>query len=287
MSFIYAEKTQQENGEDITFPIKIYSDTQTIPTCAYKANWSDQAYKLVKRYGFTKSINIYSKMALSFAGNNTAYAHDLLNWMESKGTFDEEDAINKAYEIHNSTNKDDIEFIICYVDDDNKSHITCIKERQIFKDVSSAWIGSYKAFKKLQEKRLMNGSPINTELELFQSAVEECKDDSVGGFIICDYYDANEEKFMFQERLEAYSARTQIIPPGGIITFNRSAEIGDCTIHYLPDSFEVIIEFVQNRTILFYTRRYRYSEIDANNGRTNHFLLPMLVDADTNKVLPI
>lgn len=287
MSFIYAEKTQPENEERASFPIKIYSETKTKLIDAYKANWSEQAYKLIERFGFTKCININSKMALSFAGNNTAYAHDLLNWMESKGTFDEEDAINKAYEIHNSTNKYDIEFIICYVDDKNESHIACIKERQIYRDGTSAWIGSYTAFHKLQEIRHKNGFPINTNYDLFQRAVEECEDDSVGGFIICDYYDANEEQFMFQERLEAYTERDQLIPLNEIIAFNRPSEFGDCTIHYLSDPFEVIIEFVQNRTILFHTRRYRYSEIDANNGRTNHFLLPMLIDADTNKVLPI
>lgn len=287
MSFIYAEKTQPENGEKVSFPIKIYSETKTKLIGAYKANWSEQAYKLIERFGFTKCININSKMALSFAGNNTAYAHDLLNWMESKGTFDEEDAINKAYEIHNSTNKDDIEFIICYVDDKNESHIVCIKEGKKDIDVPSAWIGSYTAFHKLQEIRHKNGSPINTSFDHFKNAVEECEDDSVGGFIICDYYDANEEQFMFQERLEAYAEREQLIPLNGIIAFNRPSEFGDCTIHYLPDPFEVIIEFFQNRTILFYTRRYRYSEVDANNGRTNHFLLPMLIDADTNKVLPI
>ena len=119
MSFIYAEKTQKEFGQEISFPIKIYSDTKTKLIGAYKANWSEQAFNLIERYGFIKCINIYHKMALSFAGNNTAYAHDLLNWMESKGTFDEEEAINKAYEIHNSTDKDDIEFIVCYVDDEN------------------------------------------------------------------------------------------------------------------------------------------------------------------------
>ena len=287
MSFVYAEKTQKEFGQDISFPIKIYSDTKTKLIGAYKANWSEQAFKLIERYGFIKCINIGSNMALSFAGNNTAYAHDLLNWMENERKFDEEDAIDKAFEIHNSANKDDIEFIICYVDDDNESHIVCIKERQLLKDVPSAWIGSPKAFRKLQEIRFKYGNPTNTSLSLFQRAVEECKDDSVGGFLICDYYDANEQQFIFQERLEAHGAGSQIIPPGGIIAFNRPSETGDCTIHFIPDPSEVIIEFYQNSTILFYTRRYRYSEIDTNNKHTKHFMLPMLVDASTNKVLPV
>ena len=133
----------------------------------------------------------------------------------------------------------------------------------------------------------MNGFPINTELKLFQSAVEECKDDSVGGFTICDYYDANEQQFIFQERLEAYTERLQTIPPGEKIAFNRPSETGDCTIHFIPDPFEVIIEFYQNGTILFYTRRYRYSEIDTQNKHTKHFLLPIHIDAGTNKVLPV
>ncbi len=287
MSFVYAEKTQKDFGQEISFPIKIYSDTKTELIGAYKSNWSEQAYKLIKRFGFTKCINICSNMALSFAGNNTAYAHDLLNWMESKGKFDEEDAIEKAFEIHKSANKDDIEFIICYVDDNNENHIVCIKERQILRDVSSAWIGSPKAFRELQKIRSEEGYPINISFSLFQRAVEKCKDDSVGGFLICDCYDANERQFIFQERLEAYGAGPQIIPPGGIIAFNRPAETGDCTIHFIPDPFEVIIEFYQNSTILLYTRRYRYSEIDTNNKHTNHFLLPMLVDARTNKVLPV
>lgn len=287
MSFIYAEKTHIKGDDEVLNLTNIYSDTKTELIGAYKSNWSNEAYKLISKYGFTKCINIGPKLSLSFAGNDTGYAHDLLNWIYNESEFDIETAINKAYEIHMSTDKDNIEFILCYADDNNETHIYCIKEKQIHRDVSSAWIGSYAAFHKLQELRMEDDFLAQNTLSLFTRAVEECKDNTVGGFIICDRFDNIKNQFVFQERLEAYAYRAQSVHYGEEIVFSRPAETGDCTLHFYEDPYDVIIEFYQNNTILLYTSRYRYSDKDTNNKNTNHFLLPMIIDAETNMVLPV
>ena len=283
MSFVYAEKTQLHFEEEKINITHIYSDTKTELIGAYKANWSEEAYKMICRYGFTKCINICPKISLSFAGNNVAYAHNLLNWIYKTSKFEIDDLINKAYEIHMSADKDDIEFILCYADDENDTHICCIKERTLQRDVPSAWIGSYAAFRKMQEIRMQEDNSKNNTLDCFKRAVEECKDDTVGGFVICDRFDYGTNQFVFQERFEAYACREQMVPLGGEILFSRPAETGDCTIHYIEDPYDVIMEFYQINKTLLYTQRYRYSDKDVINTDTNHFLLPMIIDTTTNK----
>lgn len=283
MSFIYAEKSKIENyGETINLT-QIYSDTKTKLIGAYKKNWSKEARVMINKYGFAKTINVCPNFSVSFAGNDTGYAHVFLEWLYSVPNFTEEEAINKAFTIHNSTNKNDIEFILCYADDKNETHIACIKERNIHRDCSSAWIGSYSAFCTLQKLRT---GPVTT-FDHFRTAAEECKDDSVGGFIICDIYNESEARFMFNERLEASADRIQIVPPNGIIEFSRLSETGDCTMHYISDFNDVIIEFLQNKTTIVYSNRYRYTEEDKNNPHTNRFLLPMIFDSTTGKPLEI
>ena len=277
MSFIYAEKSKNKEDNRTV----IFSDTKTKLIGAYKSNWSEKTRKAIEKYGFAKCINVSPKFAMAFAGNNTAYAHHLLQWLYDHKSFTDEMAVDKAYNIHMSTSKDDIEFILCYADENNETHIVCIKEREIQQDVSSAWIGSYDAFLKLQEARTTS----ETSLEHFKNAIENCKDDSVGGLVICDRYYDNQQQFMFSERLEASADRIQRAHSGRIIKFSRPAETGDCTIHYISDPNDVIIQFYQNNTTILYTNRYRYSEEDVNNDLTNHFLLPMIIDFETGMLI--
>ncbi|MCH5192591.1 MAG: hypothetical protein J1F11_01430 [Oscillospiraceae bacterium] len=280
MSFVYAEKSQTKFENDMYNCTKIYSDTKTTLTGAYLSNWSDKTRMAIEKYGFIKSAIINPKFSVSFAGNNTLYAHKLLEWISSKPKFTDEDVINKAFELHMSTDKDDIEFILCYVDND-ETHITCIKERNIDIDCSSAWIGSYKAFCKMQELRTSS----NTSLDLFKKAVEECEDDSVGGFIICTSYFENEQKFLFPERTELYKERQQIVQPDGEIIFSGSAATGDCTIRFHESENDVIIDFDQNNTSIIYTNKFRYSQIDIDNPNIKFFLLPIIFETDTHKIL--
>lgn len=283
MSFIYAEKSQEIiNGQTINHTC-IFSDTQTTLIGAYKRNWSPEARTMINKYVFSKIINIAPKIAVAFAGNNTGNAHALLEWYYSQSIITVDDIIDKAYEIHMSVDKDDIEFIICYADDNNETHIASVKEQIIQRECSSAWIGSYAAFRKLQELR----SSHTTSFELFRTVVDECKDDSVGGLIICDKYYEYSQQFEFQERLEAIAYRKQSVRLGQALQFSRSSETGDCTMHYIGDPNDVIISFFQNNTTLVYSNRYRYTEKDANDPYTNKFLLPMIFDSSTGKPLEV
>lgn len=281
MSFVYAEKSQFTYENEIINSTKIYSETKTTLIGAYKSNWSPKTISAINKYGFIKCINVSPKFSVSFAGNNTALAHKLLEWIYSKQKCMEEQVIDKAFELHSSADKNDIEFILCYADDNNQTHIVCIKEGELYMDQPSAWIGSYKAFRKMQELRK---SP-DTSIELFQQAVEECKDDSVGGFIICNSYFEREQRFLFPERFETYTGRTQTLQSGDNIIFSSDAETGDYTIHFHESQNEVIIDFYQNNRSILYTNRYRYNQSDVDNTNTNRFLLPIIVETSTMKVL--
>lgn len=277
MSFVYAEKSTAEFGNQTN----IFSDTKTTLIGAYRSNWSEKTRKAIEKYGFAKCVNVRSDFAVAFAGNNTAYAHDLLRLLYGNESFPVEYAMEKAYNIHKAANKDDVEFILCYADDNNETHIVCIKEQELKRDLLSAWIGSYDAFCILQELRTTS----RTSFTDFKSAVDNCKDDSVGGLIICDSYFENDRRFLFPERLEAHIERSQIVPPGGKVIFSRPADTGDCTIHYIENINDVIIQFQQNKTTIMYTNRYRYSEEDIKNDNTNLFLLPIILDSATMQPL--
>lgn len=281
MSFVYAEKSQFMYNDEVINTTRIYSDTKTTLIGAYKSNWSPKTISAINKYGFIKCINIYPKFSVSFAGNNTALAHKLLEWIYSKQKCTEREVIDKAFELHSSADKNDIEFILCYADDNNQTHIVCIKEGELYMDQSSAWIGSYNAFRKMQELRKLS----DTSIDLFQKAVEECEDDSVGGFIICNSYFEREQKFLFPERFEAYIERTQTVQPGNNIILSGNAETGDCTIHFHESPNDVIIDFYQNNITIMYTNRYRYDQSDVDNTNTNHFLLPIVVETNTGKLL--
>lgn len=281
MSFVYAEKSQFMYNDEVINTTRIYSDTKTTLIGAYKSNWSPKTISAINKYGFIKCINISPKFSVSFAGNNTALAHKLLEWIYSKQKCTEREVIDKAFELHSSADKNDIEFILCYADDNNQTHIVCIKEGELYMDQSSAWIGSYNAFRKMQELRKLS----DTSIDLFQKAVEECEDDSVGGFIICNSYFEREQKFLFPERFEAYIERTQTVQPGNNIILSGNAETGDCTIYFHESPNDVIIDFYQNNITIMYTNRYRYDQSDVDNTNTNHFLLPIVVETNTGKLL--
>lgn len=56
-------------------------------------------------------------------------------------TFSTKDVVNKAHEIHLEGNNNDIEFIVASCEDGDLS-LHCIKEHEVFKNCSFAWIGS-------------------------------------------------------------------------------------------------------------------------------------------------
>ena len=151
MSFVYAEKTTINiNGEVIPITA-IYGDTRiTIDDrAANKSNWGENGFKLIQQYGLLKTMIIEPRCCICFAGNEIMYAHKLLEYVFDKKRFTEDDLWNKALEIHQSAPKDAIEFILCTVDDQEESHIVCIKNGEIYRDCKRAWIGSPSVYQTL------------------------------------------------------------------------------------------------------------------------------------------
>ncbi len=273
MSFVYAEKYFID--EDRTEPrVNIYSDTKTTLIGAVLANWSEKERTTIEKYGFIKSVNIGPTCCISFAGNNTMYAQRLLKWIFEKRFVSDDELIEKAFQLHREACKDDIEFIICSADS-GRPIITCIKNGVINNDVSSAWIGSPDAFHKMQELR----KDLVTDISLFSKALEECGDDSVGGFVIRSTYDGKE--FFYPERLESSVERKQLVRLGENITLFDPAEKGGYTIHFRESKQNVIIDFLQSDHSVIYSASLRYKS-EQDNLYKEHLMLPMLFCTSTN-----
>lgn len=281
MSFVYAEKAKLDiNGTQKNLT-NIYSDTKTTLIGAYKANWNNKTRTVINNYGFIKSVNISPKCSISFAGNDILYAHKLLSWIYENNIFVIDQIIDKASQLHMSTNKDDIEFIICTADKNDNTTITCIKEHNILSNCTSAWIGSYTAFRKLQEIRTDSFTSSYT----FRRAVSECSDDSVGGLIIQNTYRQEEHRFVYPEGYCSSYERKQTIKPGENVILSGPAETGAFTTYYHDSTDEVIIDFWQNNTSVIYSTKYRYGSTDVNNSNTKYFLLPAIYNTETGKFL--
>lgn len=131
MSFIYAEKNYIQHL-DQRFPVThIYSDTRLVIDEASSLNWNPSTLSAIKKYGIIKSIILGPRCCISFAGNNIAYAHQLLEQLHTWQSFTGKQLIDFAYQIHKSAPVDDIEFIICLADENDETHITCIKNNTI------------------------------------------------------------------------------------------------------------------------------------------------------------
>ena len=289
MSFIYAEKAVF-NEEGHIFPmLHVFSDTKLSfdEHSPNKANWGVPTLKRVEKYGIVKSMILSPKHCISFAGNDIAYVQDLLDYYYAKQSLPDDELLAKAFELHKAAGQDEIEFIVCTVDDENKVHITCIKDGQLQSDCARAWIGSYKVFRKLREQQIQKaGTPEehDTSLGMIKYAVENGGDSSVGGFIVQVRYDEYLQSFVYSERLETSLFAPQLVPLGAAIRLTGTASEGACSIHYRESSEDVIIDFEQGDFSVAYTRRFRY-EADVSNQYIRHFMLPLLFQTSTNKVI--
>lgn len=279
MSFVYAEKTNSSKN------IHIYSDTKLTLDETNRLNWGDKQYQLIKKYGIIKSIIIHPSICISFAGSNIMYMYNLLDRLSHMGEFEYDQLIDLAQEIHCSAPENAIEFIICYVDDKAISHIVCVKNRHVDRDCINAWIGSYDAFKQLQELRINETQNAST-LYYFDKVVSDCTDNSVGGFTIFAAYLESEGRFIYPMTLLTYTDRKQMCAPGENIALYSCAEEGGYTLNYIESHNEVIININQINRIVYYTARYRIQENnDEQQMNLKYFLLPLLLDGETNQVI--
>ena len=268
MSFIYAER-----NNDHTL---ICSDTRITLDPLSRLRWGEQTYNAICAYGVIKSIIVCNECCISFAGNNIMLAHDLLEKITGVGEVSEEQLLEYALNIHVSAKPDDIEFIICTVDENRKTHIACIKNGEISIENQNAWIGSSKAFRKMQELRVQKtkkakGIGLGTS-GLFGRAMTECGDDTVGGFQIDTIYSPSENSFFYTEKLTMITGRDQLLQPGESIKFDGDAAEGAYTAYQHWSNEEVRIDLMQGDFSVLYTKKYRLEELDE---QTKFFLLPI------------
>lgn len=280
MSFVYAEKNEVKYDGEIYHNIDIFSDTKTTLTGAVLSNWSDKTRKAIEKYGFLKSIIIGPSCCISFAGNNTLYAQKLLKWLFEKRNVSEKEVCYEALRLHLSAGKDDIEFIICSTEN-GQANIICIKEGKMIGNLSSAWIGSTLAYKKMQ--RLQKSQDMT--YDLFKTTIDECGDDSVGGFVIHCHYSEKEDMFYYPEEYASYVSREQVVMSGENIKLFDHIENGGYAVHYRESGCEVVIDFLHIDISIMYTSRYRYDEKDTNNSNTKHLLLPIIIRTSTLTVI--
>lgn len=287
MSFVYAIKYTRECEGHAHKCTHIYSDTKLTLDGTSKLNWGDNTRSAIERYGLIKSVIINPKCCISFAGNNIAFAHQLLEILYEMKEFSEEDLLHHALKIHTDHPPDKVEFIICLADENGETEITCIKNHSIQRNCSIAWIGSYDAFKSLRKYQSDNPARMDNHLCAFMHSMQDCGDETVGGFPICVIFDELEKGFEYQERLEIVTERAQEVISGMQIKLGGSAEEGAYTAHYRASNEDVIIDLEQANVTLLYTKKYRLNSEDVSNPHTKHFLLPIVVETDSCKVRPV
>ena len=279
MSFVYAEKNFI-NQEKAKQKVNIFSETKTTLIGAVDEIWDKKEIAAITKYGFVKSVIIGPTCCISFAGNNTIHAQKLLKWIFDKSIVSDEELLTEALRLHKNAPKDEIEFIICSADS-GQPIISCIKNGKLDNDVSSAWIGSPFAFRKMQEIRQQTKAS-TTDITLFSRAIDECGDDSVGGFVIKSTFDG--ERFFYPERLESSVEKKQIVKPGECLRLFDTAENGGFTIHFRESAQDVIIDFLQKDYSVVYSANFRYKSEKSNECK-EHLMIPLIFCTSTNKCL--
>lgn len=288
MSFVYAEKTPNEDHKNDT--LNIYCDTKIIHTSTVGATFPDKTERdLIGKYGIIKSTIICPEFCISFAGNNILFAGKLFNQLKELQTFERNNVVEIAYNIHKSvSDKNDIEFIISSFEN-NKLQIDCIKNRKTYIDCQNAWIGSIMAHEHFQKIRVNNTNDNKTAAYekthfAFGETVTGCGDDSVGGFPIKVTYNHTESSFAFAYYYKIFdSLKKQLVMPGKEVIFNTSTEDGGYSFEIQPISiYEVLINIEQINFSIVYSRCLRMSSTSANNNNLSSFMLPMLVIQNEN-----
>ncbi len=157
----------------------------------------------------------------------------------------------------------------------------------MYRGRSSAWIGSYDTFYCLRKYQEDSATKSESTFSAFNYAIKSCKDDSVGGFGISVVFDNNLCEFVYQEKLITVYEREQKVNTGALVKIAGTAEEGAYTAHYCESNEDVIITIEQANITLYYTKKYRLQNEDVDNKYTKHFLLPIVIESDTGKIIDI
>lgn len=266
----------------------VWSDTKVELKGADRANWSQEARIQLRKYGLAKTMVLGPSLCLSFAGNDILRVSALLDQFAGIGPFELGQFVSSALEIHlASSDVDDIEFLILMKEDeDSSAELICIKEGRIARNCHSAWIGSYEAFKTLQEQRICSEAGRVADLvhvDLFWRTIQDCHDETVGGFPIevCLY----EGRFQYATWFWSQVERVQEVPAGGKVLLEDGAEGGGFTVSLQDCEGEPLMHFSQNNVSVLYSRKYRYGNPELYHPATKHLLLPIPFESSTGGVL--
>ncbi len=143
MSFIFAIN---DGG------FSVLSDTKVGINENLSKLWQDETSKrLVTQLGMIKSIIVSTHIVISYAGNNINEASHLLRDIKQK-KYDLEKIIQLVFDIHNSAEVNDIEFIIGYYENRNRNELISVKNGKIIRDCKRAWLGSIYAYQEFIRK---------------------------------------------------------------------------------------------------------------------------------------
>ena len=285
MSFIYAEKTVIK-FDDQNYPLlHIMGDTRftPVPGVPNNKNWGKKTFEMLMRYGIVKSMIVGPKCCISFAGNNIAFAHKLLTFVYAGKSFTEDQLLTKALELHLSAKENEIEFLICCIDENNEASICCIKDGILKRNCPQAWIGSSTVHKALQSYRNFDTPKAEESFtsSQFRSAIEKSGDDSVGGYITEIRYDSERCSFVYSERLESHTGQDQIVQPGESIRLYDNATNGGYMVHYYESPQEFFFSIDQGDLTIVYSNLVKYTEPNSINSHTRYFMTPILMRTST------
>lgn len=248
MSFIYACKLidQCTNVETI----EIYSDTKIILDEIEQKSLEGEVLRNFKNYGLIKIIFVNQQCCIAFAGNNIKLVYELLELYYSNDSKKIDVLIELAYKLHLENPINDIEFIICYNDNNNLKHIVCIKNHQKYSNEPFCWIGSKSTFEIMQKERIKNNFSIH---QSFINAVESGIDESVGLFIIMVKYSNELKKFKFIERMYTVVSKPITYKTGEFIKLFDSKQNGGFSIKVSEINNKVYLYIAQLNKIIIYS----------------------------------
>ena len=243
MSFVYAIN-------DVLF--SILSDTKIVLDENLVGQWNTEDERhLVKQIGLMKSVIV--------AGNNIDNAAELLRKVKNSSC-NLDEIISAAFEIHSTSGKDAIEFIIAY-GDSVRRELVSIKDHQIYRNCKEAWLGSFEAYKEFRrleseistddvkgKKSITytdDGKFVEEDIdeniirsykkeECFSKVVYSGCDSSVGGMPVRIRWMEYEDTFQYMEGIIAVSSNwLQILKPGDSIEFLQGADKGSfcCNVY--------------------------------------------------------
>lgn len=251
MSFVYAVN-------DVLF--SILSDTKIVLDENLVGQWNTEDEKyLVKQFGLMKSVIVSPNMVICYAGNNIDNAARLFRKVKNSSC-NLDEIISAAFEIHSTSEKDAIEFIIAYCDSARRELIS-IKDQQLYRDCKAAWLGSieaYKEFRRLESEissddvkgkksitYTEDGKFIEEDIDenimrayktekCFSKVVYSGCDPSVGGMPVRIRWMEYEGTFQYMEGTIAVASNwPQILKPGDNIEFLQGADKGSfcCSVY--------------------------------------------------------